>query len=190
MNPMNQSPPPNMPFETNRRTVIQAAVAGFLGLGLEAIPAFSATPTKSQEEQAELLFVQTAKNVTLEKSILTLQDVSLTTLFFSDRPKRMAGHMTTKEFLLDWGEGKNSFAVNPPNANLSIFGGEEIVDIILEIKNPRLEGTNLIYEVSVLLEDFPMISGPCSLFIDPVRRVVRRRHRRHRRRVRRHVIIH
>jgi hypothetical protein len=41
---------------------------------------------------------------------LTLKGVSPTTLFFSDRPVRIAGHFHTKqEFLPLWVEGKDSF---------------------------------------------------------------------------------
>jgi hypothetical protein len=41
----------------------------------------------------QLLFVQTAKTATLHKDgRLTLKGVSPTTLYFSDRPARIAGH--------------------------------------------------------------------------------------------------
>ena len=56
--------------------------------------------------------------------------------------------------------------------------------------NPRLEGEDLSYNVSVLDGDMPATTGPCSLFIDPVGRPpspvsvmgVRRRSRRRARR--------
>ncbi len=129
----------------------------------------------------------------MEKGKLTLQRVSQTTIFFTDRPKRLAGHMTTSDFVEDWGVGKNSFADNPPNATLSIFGKDEIVDIVLTLKNPRLEGGNLVYDIAVLLEDVPPVSGQSSLFIDPIGRPMSPMsiagvHRRERRHVRRHVI--
>ena len=71
-------------------------------------------------EMAELLFVQNAHDVTLEKGKLTLQKISPTTIFFTDRPKRIAGHMTTKDFVAEWGAGDNSFAADPPNAGRSV----------------------------------------------------------------------
>ena len=64
----------------------------------------------------------------------------------------MAGHMATDEFVLDWMEdtGADSFAADPPNATLSIFGEEEIVDIVMELKDPHLNGDQLGYTIGVL----------------------------------------
>ena len=101
--------------------------------------------------------------------------------------------MTTKDFVDEWGEGDNSFAADPPNATLSIFGGNEIVDIVVTLKNPRFDDENLIYDIAILEEDVAPISGQTSLFIDPIGRPlspgsVAGVHKRHRRRVRRHVV--
>ncbi len=142
---------------------------------------------------AELLSVQNAHDVTLEKGKLTLQKISPTTIFFTDRPKRIAGHMTTKDFVAEWGAGDNSFAADPPNAAISIFGKDEIVDIVVTLKNPRFEGANLLYDIDILEEDLKPISGQCSVFIDPVGRPMSPTsaagvHRRERRRVTRHVV--
>jgi len=101
--------------------------------------------------------------------------------------------MTTKDFVDEWSEGGNSFAADPPNATLSIFGDDEIVDIVVTLKKPHLEGEDLIYDIAVLEEEIAPISGESSLFIDPIGRPlspgsVAGVHRRHRRRVRRHVV--
>jgi hypothetical protein len=154
---------------------------------------FATAQAAEESELAELLFVQNSLDVSLEKGRLTLKKIGPTTIFFTDRPQRTAGHMTTKDFVDDWGVGENSFADNPPNASLSIFGQDEIVDIVVTLKNPRLEGENLIYDIAVLEEDVGPISGESSLFIDPIGRPlspvsVAGVHRRHRRRVRRHVV--
>jgi len=158
-----------------------------------AICLFAEAQAEEKSELAELLFVQNSHDVSLEKGRLTLKKVGPTTIFFTDRPQRTAGHMTTKDFVDDWSVGENSFADNPPNAALSIFGQDEIVDIVVTLKNPRLEGENLIYDIAVLEEDVGPISGESSLFIDPIGRPlspgsVAGVHRRHRRRVRRHVV--
>ena len=117
------------------------------------------------------------------------------TLFFTDRPERIAGHIPTEEFLLDWKEGEDeaNFAADPPNAVLSIFGKEEIVDIVVELIKPQLEKDDLVYKIKVIEEDLSEISGSCSLFIDPIGRPVSPTsiagiHRRQRRRRRRHVV--
>ena len=63
---------------------------------------------KEQAKQADFLFVQTAKSMSFDKStnILTLVGVSSTTLFFSDRPERIAGNMKTTAFVPFWVRGK------------------------------------------------------------------------------------
>jgi len=103
--------------------------------------------------------------------------------------------MSTEDFVLDWqeGTGKDSFHTKPPNATMSVFGEEEIVDVVLELKNPRLAGHALVYDIDVLEEDQPIPSGPVSLFIDPIGRPlsptsVAGVHRRRRRRRVRHVV--
>ena len=146
-----------------------------------------------ETEMVELLFVQNSHDVSVEKGKLTLKKVSPTTIFFTDRPKRIAGHMTTKDFVDEWSEGANSFAADPPNAALSVFGQDEIIDIEVTLMNPRFEGDNLVYDITVLQEDLAPISGQSSLFIDPVGRPmsptsVAGVHRRERRRHVRHVV--
>lgn len=156
-----------------------------------------------QSNDFEALFVQTARRVTSDNGTVTLHDVAPSTLMFSDRPERIAGHLTTKQFLDGWGEGENSFRENPPNAVLSFVRiGEEDAsprDVVVTLTNPRWEverltyqlGERLTYEVDILEGDLPERAGPCSLFIDPVGRPlsavsvmgVRRRSRRRARRL-------
>ena len=69
--------------------------------------------------------MQIARNVTSDQSSLTLKDVSPSTLYFSDRPERVVGHMTTEQFVEQWTEGPNSFFEDPPNAVLSYVGTGE-----------------------------------------------------------------
>ena len=82
---------------------------------------------KEQAKQADFLFVQTAKSMSFDKSTnkLTLDGISSTTLFFSDRPERIAGNMKTTAFVPFWSKGKDSFLKDPPNADVSILDGEE-----------------------------------------------------------------
>ena len=73
-----------------------------------------------QLETEQSMFVQTARGITSDGATLTLRDVTPSTLFFSDRPQRVVGHMTTADFVELWGEGDNSFEADPPNAVLSL----------------------------------------------------------------------
>jgi hypothetical protein len=57
-----------------------------------------ASQAQQQAQVPQFLFVQNAKGVIFEKETITLKGVSPTTLFFSDRPMRIAGHLTTEEY--------------------------------------------------------------------------------------------
>ena len=121
-------------------------------------------------EMAELLFVQTAHAVELKDGLLRLSSINPATIFFSDRPQRIVGHEPTEDFVAQWAVGEDSFADEPPNAALSILTGTEPQEIILELMNPRLEGSDLIYDVKVLQGNEKAAGDTVSLFIDPVGR--------------------
>ncbi len=152
----------------------------------------SSTPEEANVERKEIqaLFVQTAKSVVFENGKLTLNGLAPTTLYFSDRPDRVVGHITSDEFLDAWGEGEDSFADDPPNAALSVFShdGDEIHDIVVVLKDPDLKGDEMAYNVEILDGEMPASGGPSSLFIDVIGRpltpvsVAGARRRRRRRR--------
>jgi hypothetical protein len=72
------------------------------------------------------MFVQTARDIAYKDGVLTLQDVSPVTVFFSDRPQRIVGHVRNDLFLKKWPEGSNSFKSDPPNAVLSVFDDKRL----------------------------------------------------------------
>jgi hypothetical protein len=115
-----------------------------------------------------LLFVQNAQEAAINNGKLTLKKVSPTTIFFSDRPERIAGHLTTREFVPFWSDGADSFAANPPNATLSVLQESKISDIVLELRNPKLAGDELSYDVTILEGTLRDPGGACSLFIDVI----------------------
>jgi hypothetical protein len=47
----------------------------------------------------ESMFVQTAAGIASDGTTLTLEGVTPATLYFSDRPQRIVGHMTTADFV-------------------------------------------------------------------------------------------
>ncbi len=123
-----------------------------------------------QAQMPQFLFVQNAKGVIFEKATITLKGVSPTTIFFSDRPQRIAGHFTTEEFVNKvWGEGKDNFISDPPNATLSIFQEDKYklaTDVVVKLSHPKLKGDDLTYNVAILEGQMPEKGGECSLFID------------------------
>ena len=114
----------------------------------------------------DVLYVQNAKGVSLEKGKLVLHGVNPTTICFTDRPARLAGHLPTRSFVPLWSEGKDSFLKDPPNATLSIFSGDKVSDLVIEISNPVLSGGNLTYNAKVLEGAASTRGGACTLFID------------------------
>ena len=121
-------------------------------------------------EKPEFLFVQTADSATLADGVLVMGGINPATIYFSDRPDRVAGHLTTDEFVATWGEGEDSFASNPPNATLSILTGDQPQEIVVTITEPRLEDGDLVYNVSILEGAEAATGGACSLFIDIIGR--------------------
>src|SRR5271165_3793198 len=105
----------------------------------------------------DYLVVQTAKELTFDKasSTISLIGVSPITLFFADRPERIAGNMKTSAFIPFWSRGKDSFAKVPPNANVSIIDGDSMRQVVVELRDPLLEGDILRYKVKTLEGDMP-----------------------------------
>jgi hypothetical protein len=118
------------------------------------------------------LAVLNAAGAKLEGGKLTLTGVSPNSIVFADRPVRAAGHVTTAQFIMQWDEGKDSFAKDPPNATVSVLGGDgsKVSDAVVTLKSPKLEGGNLTFDVVVLEGSLAGSSGPAALFIDDVGR--------------------
>ena len=148
--------------------------------------------TVEKFKQIEAMFVQCAHGMTTTDSSVTLHGQAHSTLFFADRPQRVVGHMHTKNFVRDWGEGDNNFAQDPPNAVLSFLeeGGTVPEEVTIVIRDPQVTEDTLTYKVEVLDGTLPAKAGPCTLFIDPFGRPLSPVsaagiHRRNRRRDRR-----
>ena len=140
-------------------------------MGLSALLNHATYAAEESEDIVPLLFVQTADSVTVKGGTMTLEGVGNSTVYFSDRPRRIAGHIKTEEFVADWAKGDDSFAENPPNAYLSIIDGDSTEEIVMILKNPQLDGVNLTYDIVETLEsEAPTMKGPGSLFIDTVGR--------------------
>ncbi|WP_018263983.1 hypothetical protein [Methylobacterium sp. WSM2598] len=127
-----------------------------------------AQPTAEQLKTADFLFVQTARGMTFDKTAntVTLGGVSPVTVFFSDRPERIAGNMKTAAFIPLWAKGKDSFKSDPPNADISLLEGDKLTQIVAELQDPVLNGEDLTYTVKILKGDMPTRGGEVSVFID------------------------
>jgi len=106
---------------------------------------------EKQLEQIEAMFAQTAREMATDGDKVTFIGTSPSTLYFSDRPERVVGHLTSRQFVELWGEGENSFATDPPNAVIAFLGdGDETPeDAIVVLQDPVLDGDKLAGIVSI-----------------------------------------
>ena len=104
--------------------------------------------------------------------MLTLAGVSPATLYFSDRPERVVGHMTNEQFVEGWSLGDNNFAADPPNAVLSYIdaGDDRPEDCVVVLGDPKIGVDSIGYKYQLLEGSVPESSGACTLFIDPLGR--------------------
>jgi hypothetical protein len=152
-----------------RRRLIAASV--LMASSLDSLRSVRAqTPEKPGE--ADFLFVQSAKGLKFDKaaSKLTLTGVSPVTIFFTDRPERIAGNMKTTRFIPFWSEGKDSFKANPPNADISLVEGNSLRQVVAELQDPVLNSDDLTYTVKILQGDMPAAAADVSVFIDIIGR--------------------
>jgi len=128
--------------------------------------AFAAT--EQSGDNPPVMFVQSAPGVSFKDGKLTLMSPS--TIFFSDRPARLAGHMPCHNFIQAWSDGDDSFKKDPPNAVLSVFvPNAEPTKMVVTLQNPRFEGSNLIYDANLIKGSAPQGMYEAALFIDDVR---------------------
>jgi hypothetical protein len=155
---------------TTRRKFI--AIAAVAASSLASLKAALAQPTPEAPKEADFLFVQSSKGLTFDKetSKLTLTGVSPVTVFFTDRPDRIAGNMKTTAFIPFWSIGKDSFKSNPPNADVSLLNDGKLTQIIVELQDPVLAGDNLTYTVKLLQGEMPAKADDVSVFIDIIGR--------------------
>ncbi len=111
-------------------------LAGSAGCVAVIAGAGAARAQETNGTTADFLFVQTADAMAFDadRNRLTLRDVGTTTLFFSDRPERIAGNMTTAAFVPFWSEGKDSFLSDNPNADLSILENGALKQVVVEFE--------------------------------------------------------
>ena len=152
-----------------KRYILKTAVLMVVLVAWMAVLPSGVMAAEQKPVMVQALFVQNAKAVVFDKGTVTLKGVSPMTIFFSDRPVRIAGHLNTKdEFVPLWDEGKDSFLKDPPNATISMYekGKDQLKDVVVKLSKPRLKGEDLTYDITVIQGKVPMKGGPCSVFID------------------------
>lgn len=134
--------------------------------------ATSSTTSTASSDKVQLMFVQIAEDVKVDPAAGTfrLVKVNQQTLYFSDRPQRIAGHISMSDYLKEWTAqaGKDNFKADPPNAVLSVYepGQRDNTLAVVEIMNPVVNGADLVYSYRVIEGKLPAGGGATSLFID------------------------
>ena len=125
-----------------------------------------------EQTKIQLMFVQTAEDLKIDDKTKTLRLVNVNpqTLYFSDRPVRVAGHLTMPAYMDEWkaSEGPNNFASDPPNATFSVYenGNPQNTLAVVEISHPVIEGKDLVYNYKPIEGEMPKAGGETALFID------------------------
>ena len=135
------------------------------------LAACSTTSTASSGAP-QLMFVHSAEDLKVDRAAGTfrLVRVSQQTLYFADRPQRIAGHLTMADYLKEWtpAVGKDNFGANPPNAALSVYepGRANNTLVVVKITSPVVDGADLTYSYQIIQGTMPVSGGATSLFID------------------------
>jgi hypothetical protein len=114
----------------------------------------------------QYLFVQVVGSGSLAGDRLVLNHVARQTIFFADRPRRIAGHLPTERFVALWNQGADSFRDNPPNASLAFVSIGIESAVVVELHDPVLDGDTLSFRIRVLKGAVPASFHDASLFID------------------------
>jgi|SRR5208283_934561 len=152
---------------------VQYTLAAFLFAAAMLSTAAGQT-VPSTDSKTQLMFVQSAEDLKMDtdKNTFRLVKVNQQTLFFSDRPQRIAGHMKMDQYLAEWAkaEGPDNFSADPPNAILSVYepGKDNNTVVVVKISHPVVDGNDLVYSYKVIKGTIPAHGGATALFIDSI----------------------
>jgi hypothetical protein len=142
-----------------------------------SMAACAKTPTApssaaGQSAAPQFMFVQSAEDIKVDaaKNTFRLVKVNPQTLYFTDRPQRIAGHIKMPAYLAEWtrAAGSDNFSSDPPNATLSVYepGQPNNTVTVVKISQPVVEGDDLIYSYKLIEGTMPNAGGATALFID------------------------
>ena len=156
---------------TNRDKVLFAITAWVIGT-ISSLPPILATSARAAEPKPMVMFVQIADELRVDTTAQTLRLVKVgkQTIYFADRPKRIAGHIRMLDYLKEWKSkaGADNFQNDPPNATISVFEAGKAANTlaVVTISNPKVEGADLVYNYRIIEGILPARGGATSVFID------------------------
>jgi hypothetical protein len=153
-----------------------STIVGIFTLILSQIPGLVfAEHVIDDSKNPGYLFVISGTSGSLDGDTLTLNGVP-NVIYFSDRPARIAGHMSLTKFVDTWGKGSDSFKADPPNATLSVLKKDEALNLTIELMTvERTAPGTLVFKVTMLRVGQISEDGPprgfvvgATLFIDNI----------------------
>jgi len=147
-------------------------VIGLAALALGAPAALAQQQPQQAPPQPEFMFVQVADDMRADATTVRLIGVAQQTVYFADRPVRIAGHLPMAAYLAAWtaAAGNDNFTRDPPNATLSVIEPGQATNqlAVIVITNPVVDGRDLIYSYRLLEGTMPRAGGQTTLFIDSI----------------------
>ncbi len=110
-------------------------------------------------------YVQQAASMQYDGQTMTLQGVP-STIFFSDHPYRLSGQVDTARFADLWTAPNSAFAIDPPNAAVSVLSDRENPPAVVELTSAEATEGGISYGVRVLSGQLPESAQDIALFVD------------------------
>ena len=155
------------------KSQIRISMLAVVALSMAACAKTSTAPNNAASSSPpEFMFVQSAEDIKVDPAQTTfrLVKVNQQTLYFTDRPQRIAGHIRMPAYLAEWtrAAGSNNFSSDPPNATLSVYepGQADNTITVVKLTQPIVDGDDLIYSYKLIEGTMPKAGGASALFID------------------------
>jgi hypothetical protein len=130
-------------------------------------PVPGATPDERQHQDG--VYLQVARGMTFDGSVLTLDDLSPSTIFVGSGDRAGVGYLSTGDFLDSWSRWRSEHEDRCAHGVLSLLdaGARLAGDPHVLLHGPRIHGSGLAYDVEHLRGVLPSSSGSCVLLVEP-----------------------
>jgi len=143
-----------------------ATIVGIFTVMLTLVPGLVfAENVIDDSKNTGYLFVISGTSGSLDGDTLTLNGVP-NVIYFSDRPVRVAGHLSLEKFVGLWKKGSNSYKADPPNATLSVSKKDGAKNVVVELMSVEQKSGSVVFKVAVLEGMLSESFKISSLFID------------------------
>jgi hypothetical protein len=155
------------------KSLIRISLMAVIALSIAACTKTPTAPSSATSQSApQFMFVQSAEDIKVDPTTSTFRLVKVNeqTVYFTDRPQRIAGHIKMPAYLTEWtgAAGSDNFSVDPPNATLSVYEPDQPDNTVtvVKISHPVVDGNDLVYNYKLIEGTMPNAGGATALFID------------------------